>query len=372
MKLFQDTTSLTQLRRLYDAQGRPLYDARGRPLYGSSNNNLDLLRYDYGTVHFYGVADAKKTCDYTREGQTVTEDTTAFEDNAASYGTVTTSSDLRIDAADGWTGSFADAKSQANARLDELMAKANANEIDLLQWIEAGKCSLRAAPADIYGGSPIANYGQYASASLYIRERADAGISTDSLGNVTSAEATADVSDRRTACAMLWSFPCCAPGCKLKITVKSSARVSCRYLPAFRGDDVYPDLTPDAYVIKAYPVAADWTNALDAAIPLDRYNVQDIAVPFPAGFANRASTSSTSWESEIQLTVPPSRILVAVIDPTQFLPWIDSAVRAFPGYERKPSTRSDDFLRSRTCDIYLRCGPANATSAYRNAVPVAP
>lgn len=371
MKLFQDTNSLDILRRLYDAQGRRLYDAQGRPLYGrlGTFNDLTRLRYDYGSVHFYGVADAEKTCDYTREGQTVKEDTTAFEDNAASYGRVMTYSDLRIDSADGWTGSFADAKSQANAWLDELMAKANANEIDLLQWIEAGKFSLRAAPVKINGGGPIGHYGQYAS--LFIRESADARVSTDSLGSVTSATATADVSDRRYACAMLWCFPCCAPGCKLKITVKSSANVSCHYLPDFRGDGVYPDLTLGSYVIKAYPVAADWTNALDAAIPLDRYNVQDIAVPFPSGFANAASISATSWESEIQLTVPPSRILVAVIDPTQFLPWIDSAVRAFPGYERKPTSSSDYFMRSRTCDISLKCGMANATSN-QNAVPVAP
>lgn len=381
MQLFQDNTNTGNLTRV------PLYDAKGRPIYGSSRKgeagggafpvygllgDLHRLRYDVGAVYFYGVADSEKTCAYTRKGQDVTKDTTSIEDNTVSYGDVYTYSDLRIDSASGDKPTYATAKSRANSWLNELTAKANANEIDILQLLEAGKFTLRCGaltPASIYGGASIVYYGQYPSSTLDITESAYATVSTNSEGAVSSASANADVSDRRRAFAMLWCFPSCAPGCKLKITVRSYARVQCYYEESLRGGNVYPEFTPDSYVIKAYPVAGEWTNNLGPAIPVDRYNVQNIAVSFPYQFANGTSSNNTIWDSEIELTVPPSRILVAVIDAGQFLSWATSAVRAFAGYDTT-STRSNTFRRERTIRINLNCRNVSGTATY--AKPVAP
>lgn len=382
MQLFQDNTNnIGSIFRvpLYDAKGRPIYgvnrkgDAGGGafPIYGVLGDYL-RLRYDSGAVYFYGVADAEKRCAYTRRGQEVTKDTTSFEDDTASYGTVFTSSDLRIDSASGDKPTYATAKSRANTWLNELVAKANANEIDILQLLEAGKFSLRCGaltPASIYNVASIVSYGQSGTAMLNISESAYATVSTNSEGAVSSASAYADILDQRWAYAMLWCFPNCAPGCKLKITVRSYARVRCYYGESFRGEDIYPEFTPDSYIIKAYPVDAAWTNNLGPAIPIDRYNVQNIAVPFPYRFSNGTSSNNTIWDSEIELTVPPSRILVAVIDAGQFLSWATSTVRAFAGYDTT-STRSSTFRRERYIRIYLNC--RNVSSAATYAKPVAP
>lgn len=368
MKLFQDTNKITDLRPLYDAEGHRLYGTDGRPLYGDASG-YDTLRYDNGTIHFYGVADAEKTCDYTRKGQIVKEDTTTLEDNMMSHGVVHTTNDLRIDAASGWSATYAAAKSQANTWLNELMDKANTNEIDILQLVEAGKFSLRSVPSKIYNGYAITYYGSRFTSSIIITERGDARHSTNSQGETTGADASADIYDSRRVAAMLWCFPCCAPGCKLKITIKSYASVRCYYREALWRGDVYPEFTPDSYIIKAYPVDAAWTNNLGPAIPIDRANVQNIAVPFPYRFANSSSFNTTNWESEIELTVPPSRILVAVIDATQFFPWVNSAVRAFAGYDRT-SAGTEYFQRYRSINIDLWC--QNATIGSSTAKPVAP
>lgn len=370
MKLFRDNTTLTWMAPLRDAQGRPIYDAEGRPIYGNSDT-AKKLRYDTGAVGFRGVTDAEKTCEYTRSDGVVTENSTTFANNAASYGQVETDSILRIESEDDLVA-YTAAKTRANQWMDELMGKATGNMIDILQWITGGKFALYPpTPSAIYQGdfgtSILAN-ARNAHSWLSISEEARATVSTTSSGDISRCSISANVRDIRRAHAMLWCFPTCAPGCKLKITIKSYAKFRCYYMKGARFGQVFPTLSQRSYTITAYPVNAAWTNQLNAAIPLDRYNPQNIAIPFPSNLVNGSSTNTTSWESEITIRVPASRILVAVIDPTQFLPWVNSAIRSYAGYETSTSS-SNTFVRERNIDITI--STEETTPPACNARPMA-
>ncbi len=351
---------------LYARSGKPLIgthgqgDAKTRPL--AAANTVNFLRYDLGTVGFGSFEEGARSVDYDeRQGEVTTDD-----DSASASNDVSVSCDHYALYNDAPYASYAQTKEAFAQTFDRFSDRARGFRLDVPGKV--GAATLTALPRGVYANQPTVA-GTH-EAYLLLTDRATASFATYENGNPDSANLNVRHQLTRRVEPCVWMFPTCAPGCVLALPLRIRVSVDANYRPAHRADLVYPHFTPTTLALTAYAPDEPWSNNLDFPLALHAVAMD----PIPLGALDNPASSVTK-DVTLRVTVPPARILFVWVDPEQFLPWVDSAIRSFPGYERTGEPLgggvSTTLTVERRATIRVELLPKTPSSA-NYAVPIAP